>query len=334
MPSGGDNGRHRVAVFVRNGVLSFELGIVHRIFGQARTASGAALYEVLTCAPEPGVVSTDADFDIAVALGPEALSRADTVVVPGSQLDFEPGDAFADSSTVLALLNIRSDTRIASVCSGSFLLATAGLLDGRRATTHWRSSDRFRTLFPKVEFNPDVLYTDDDGVLTSAGAAAGIDLCLHIVRTDHGAAVANEVARGTVVPPHRSGGQAQYIRFPKQAPELSLTGRAREWALANLHRPLTLQELAKQESTSTRTFTRRFREEIGTTPGQWLTRRRIERACELLERTTLSIDHIANSAGFGTAGNLRLHFRSELGVSPSTYRSTFGGNTGHPTACG
>ena len=334
MSSGGGGGRHRVAVFIRNGVLSFELGIVHRIFGQARTDIGAALYEVSTCAPEPGVVSTDADFDIAVAQGPEALSLADTVVVPGSQLDFEPGDAFADSSTVLALSNIRSDARIASICSGSFLLAAAGLLDGRRATTHWRSSKRFRTLFPQVEFNPDVLYTDDDGILTSAGAAAGIDLCLHIVRTDHGAAVANEIARGTVVPPHRSGGQAQYIRYPVQASQLSLTGRARDWALANLHRPLTLQELAKQESTSTRTFTRRFREEIGTSPGQWLTSRRVERACELLERTALSVDEIANSVGFGTAGTLRLHLRSELGVSPSTYRSTFGGRARSPTACG
>ena len=334
MSSGGDSGRHRVAVFIRNGVLSFELGIVHRIFGQARTDIGAALYDVSTCAPEPGVVSTDADFDIAVAQGPEALSLADTVVIPGSQLDFEPDDAFADSSTLLALTNIRPGTRIVSICSGSFLLAAAGLLDGRRATTHWRSSNRFRKLFPKVEFNPDVLYTDDDGVLTSAGAAAGIDLCLHIVRTDHGAAVANEVARGTVVPPHRSGDQAQYIRYPVQAPQLSSTGRAREWALANLHRPLTLQDLAKQESTSTRTFTRRFREEIGTSPGQWLTRRRIERACQLLERTALPIDDIARSAGFGTAGTLRLHFRSELGVSPSAYRSTFGGTAERPTVCG
>lgn len=334
MPSGSDGGRHRVAVFIRNGVLSFELGIVHRIFGQARTDSGATLYELSTCAPEPGMVSTDADFDIAVMQRPEALSLADTVVVPGSQLDFEPGEAFADSSTVLALSNIRSDARIASICSGSFLLAAAGLLDGRRATTHWRSSKRFRALFPQVEFHPNVLYTDDDGVLTSAGAAAGIDLCLHIVRTDHGAAVANEIARGTVVPPHRSGAQAQYIRYPVQAPQLSLTGRAREWALANLHRPITLQELAKQESTSTRTFTRRFREEIGTSPGQWLTRRRVERACELLERTALSIDDIANSAGFGTAGTLRLHFRSELGVSPSTYRSTLEGRAPRAAARG
>lgn len=260
MSGGGAGVRHRVAVFIRRGVLALELGTVHRIFGQACTKTGAALYEVSTCAPEPGTVSTDADFDIAVAQGPEALSLADTVIVLGSKHDFEPGLAFADSSTILALANIRVGARIASTCTGSFVLASAGLLDGRRATTHWRSSKRFRALFPKVELVPDVLYTDDDGVLTSAGAAAGIDLCLHIVRTDHGAAVANEIARGTVVPPHRSGGQSQYIKYPVRAPQRSSTGRAREWALANLHRPLTLQELAKQESTSTRTFTRRFRE--------------------------------------------------------------------------
>ncbi|SES28106.1 transcriptional regulator, AraC family with amidase-like domain [Lentzea xinjiangensis] len=319
------DGRHRVAVLARDGVLPFELSIVHRIFGQARTAAGAALYEVVTCAPVPGEIRTDADFTLAVTHGPEALAEAQTVVVPGSAADHQPWDGPLDPPLAAALARIRPGTRIASICTGAFVLAAAGLLAGRRVSTHWRSSARARERFPDVTFDLDVLYTDDDGVLTSAGAAAGIDLCLHVVRTDHGAAVANEVARGTVVPPHREGGQAQYLHRPMPEPRTSSTGRAREWALANLHRPVTLRELAAREATSTRTFTRRFRDEIGTSPGRWLVRQRVERACALLERTDLLIDEIAVAAGFGTAGSMRLHLRAELGVSPSAYRATFRG---------
>jgi transcriptional regulator GlxA family with amidase domain len=323
------DGRHRVAVLVRDGVLPFELTIVHRLFGQARTAAGVALYEVVTCAVVPGAIRTDADFTIAVTHGPDALAEADTVVVPGSEVDQEPGDEALEPSLAAALARIRPGTRIASICTGSFVLAAAGLLAGRRATTHWRSSARNRERFPDVVFDLDVLYTDDDGVLTSAGAAAGIDLCLHMIRTDHGAAVANEVARGTVVPPHREGGQAQYVDRPMPDPGVSSTRRAREWALANLHRPVTLRELAAEESTSTRTFTRRFRDEIGTSPGRWLVRQRVERVCALLEQTDLSVDEIARAAGFGTAGSMRLHLHAELGVSPSAYRATFrGGEAG------
>ncbi len=319
------DGRHRVAILVRDRMLPFELGIVHRLFGQARTDAGAALYEVVTCALVAGEIRTDADFTITVAHGPEALAEADTVVIPGSEIDREPDAGPLEPSLGAALARVRPGTRVASICTGSFVLAAAGLLAGRRATTHWRSSARFRERFPDVVFDPDVLYTDDDGVLTSAGAASGIDLCLHMIRTDHGAAIANEVARGTVVPPHREGGQAQYINRPIPDPRISSTGRAREWALANLHRPVTLRELAAQESTSTRTFTRRFREEIGTSPGRWLVRQRVERACALLERTDLPIDAVAVDAGFGTAGSMRLHLQAELGVSPSAYRATFRG---------
>ncbi|WP_408646744.1 GlxA family transcriptional regulator [Streptomyces carminius] len=320
------DGRHRVAVLVRDRVLSFELSIVHRIFGQARTAAGASLYEVVTCALVPGEKRTDADFPITVVHGSEALAEADTVVVPGSADDFDPHSGPLDPALTAALARIRpGGTRIASICTGSFVLAAAGLLTGRRATTHWRSSARFRERFPDVAFDVDVLYTDDDGVLTSAGAAAGIDLCLHMIRTDHGAAVANEVARGSVVPPHREGGQAQYVQRPMPEPGISSTGKARQWALANLHRPITLRELAAQESTSTRTFTRRFRDEVGTSPGRWLTQQRIERACALLECTDLSVDQVAAAAGFGTAGSMRLHLKAELGVSPSAYRATFRG---------
>ena len=273
---------------------------------------------------EPGEIRTDADFTVTVANGPETLAEADTVFVPGSKSDFERQDGLGPSLTA-ALTRLRPGTRIASICTGSFVLAAAGLLNGRRATTHWRSSARFRERFPDVSFDVDVLYTDDDGVLTSAGAAAGIDLCLHMIRTDHGAAVANEVARGSVVPPHREGGQAQYVRRPMPDPRISSTSEARRWALANLHRPVTLRDLAARESTSTRTFTRRFRDEIGTSPGRWLTQQRVEPARTLLERTDLPIDQVAATAGFGTAGSMRLRLQAEIGVSPSFYRATFRG---------
>ncbi|HEX6344435.1 GlxA family transcriptional regulator [Umezawaea sp.] len=317
------DGRHRVAVLVRDGVLPFELSTVHRLFGQARSAGGVALYEVVTCAPVPGEIRTDADFTVSVAHGPEALAEADTVVVPGSEADHGPWDGALDPPLAAALARIRPGARIASICTGSFVLAAAGLLAGKRATAHWRSSARARERFPDVAFDLDVLYTDDGGVLTSAGAASGIDLCLHMIRTDHGAAVADDVARGTVVPPHREGGQAQYVKRPMPDQRTSSTSRARGWALANLHRPVTLRELAAQESTSTRTFTRRFRDEIGTSPGRWLVHQRVERACALLERTDLPVEEVAAAAGFGTAGSLRLHLQAELGLSPTAYRAAF-----------
>ncbi|MEU7814997.1 helix-turn-helix domain-containing protein [Pseudonocardia sp. NPDC049154] len=321
--------RHTVAVLVREGLLPMELGIVHRLFGQARDAAGRPLYEVVTCTLVPGPVRTDADFPVLVEHGPEMLDTADTVIVPASDLDYAP--APSPPGLAEALARIRPGARIASICTGSFVLAAAGLLDGRPATTHWKCAARFRELHPQVDLDPDVLYTDSGGVLTSAGEAAGIDLCLHMIRTDHGAAVANEVARGTVVPPHRDGGQAQYLRRPVPEPAVSSTARARAWALENLHRPVTLRELAACESTSTRTFTRRFRDEMGTSPGQWLTWQRVERACTLLEESDLSVDDVAERAGFGTAGSMRLHLQAELGVSPTAYRRTFRSRVAQPS---
>ncbi|WP_261956577.1 GlxA family transcriptional regulator [Streptomyces nigrescens] len=320
--------RHRVAVLVRDGMLPIEVGIVHRIFGEARSADGERLYELVTCALEPGEVRTDTDFTVCVAHGPEALAEADTVVVPASGADYDRAESTAgrlSAELAEALGRIRPGTRIASICTGAFVLAAAGLLDGRRATTHWRSVDDFRRLFPHVELDADVLYTDEGDVLTAAGVASGIDLCLHMVRCDHGAAVANDVARRTVVPPHREGGQAQYIRRPMPESQVSSTGRARAWALEHLDRPVTLRELAACEAMSVRTFTRRFREEAGISPLQWLTQQRIERARQLLEETELTVDRIAAEAGFGTAASLRQHLQSALGVSPRTYRSTFRG---------
>ncbi|MEU9118317.1 helix-turn-helix domain-containing protein [Streptomyces sp. NPDC048506] len=327
--SGGPGRRHRVAVLVRDGMLPIEVGIVHRIFGEARSASGERLYELVTCALEPGEVRTDTDFTVNVAHGPEALEEADTVVVPASGSDYALGEERCagrlGAGMAEALGRIRPGARIASICTGAFVLAAAGLLEGRRATTHWRSVDDFRRLFPTVELDADVLYTDEGDVLTAAGVASGIDLCLHMVRCDYGAAVANDVARRTVVPPHREGGQAQYIRRPMPEPQVSSTGTARAWALEHLDRPLTLRELAARESMSVRTFTRRFREEVGVSPLQWLTQQRIERARQLLEETELTVDRVAAEAGFGTAASLRAHLQTTLGVSPRAYRSTFRG---------
>ncbi|MFC7329584.1 GlxA family transcriptional regulator [Marinactinospora rubrisoli] len=323
-------GRHRVAVLVRNGLLTMEFGIVHRLFGQARSADGTPLYEVVTCTTEPGALRTDADVTLHVAHGPEPLAEANTVIVPASDEDYDPRCGALSAPLAAAFTLIRPGTRIASICTGSFVLAAAGLLDGRRATTHWRSAEQFRRMYPRVDLDPDVLYTDEDGVLTAAGVASGIDLCLHMIRSDHGAAVANEVARGTVVSPHRDGGQAQFIRRPVPEPGISSTGRARAWALRHLDRPISLRELAEQESMSVRTFTRRFRDEVGVSPGRWLALQRVERARQLLEETDLPVDRIALDSGFGTAASLRQHLQAVLGVPPSTYRATFRGSAPRP----
>ncbi|MGF1237545.1 GlxA family transcriptional regulator [Streptomyces sp. 2-6] len=316
---------HRVAVLALDGLLPFELGIPHRIFGRPTDAEGRLLYDVVTCSVRPpGPVVTDADFSIDVAHGPQALADADTVIVPASyELGpvFEEGRLTEDLAAALAL--IRPGTRLASICTGAYVLAAAGYLDGRPATTHWADAGRFQRLFPRVKVDADVLFVDDGDVLTSAGVAAGIDLCLHMVRRDHGTAVANDVARRTVVPPHRDGGQAQYIARPVPDPQLATTATARAWALERLHEPIQLRDMAEREAMSVRTFTRRFREEVGVSPGQWLTRQRIERARHLLESTDLSMDRVARDAGFGTAQSMRQHLMAALGVTPTAYRRTF-----------
>ncbi|MFD9002746.1 GlxA family transcriptional regulator [Streptomyces sp. NPDC059582] len=316
---------HRVVVLALDGVLPFELGIPHRIFGRPKDAEGRPLYEVVTCSVRPpGPVQTDADFAVQVAHGPEALATADTVLVPAS---YELGPVFEKGvltdELAAALAHIRPGTRLASICTGVYVLAAAGHLDGRPATTHWADAEHFQRLFPRIRIDAGVLFIDDGDVLTSAGVAAGIDLCLHIVRRDHGTAVANEVARHTVVPPHRDGGQAQYIDRPVPDPQVAGTAAARAWALGRLHEPLQLRDMAAQESLSVRSFTRRFREEVGVSPGQWLTRQRVERARHLLESTDLSVDQVARDAGFGTAQSMRQHLQAALGVTPTAYRRTF-----------
>ncbi|MFH9673441.1 GlxA family transcriptional regulator [Streptomyces sp. NPDC017405] len=325
MTNPGEFRPHRVAVLAMDGLLPFELGIPHRIFGRSRDALRRPLYEVVTCSLRPpGPVVTDADFAVHVPHGPETLATADTVIVPTSS---ETGPVYEEGrltdELAVALSRVRPGTRLASICTGAYVLAAAGRLDGRPATTHWAEAGRFQRMFPKVEVNADVLFIDDGDVLTSAGVAAGIDLCLHMVRRDFGTAVANEVARVTVVPPHRDGGQAQYVRRPVPDPQVATTATARAWTLARLHEPVQLRDMAAQEAMSVRTFTRRFREEVGISPGQWLTQQRVERARQLLESTGLSMDQVARESGFGTAQSMRQHLQTALGVTPTAYRRTF-----------
>ncbi|WP_243788508.1 GlxA family transcriptional regulator [Saccharopolyspora gloriosae] len=315
--------RRHVAVLVRPGLLPMELGLVHQLFRMAVDATGEPLYEVVTCTEDPGVLRTTTDFAVHVAHGPEALAEADIVFVPASDEDYRQPRPDLSPELRAAIARVPERGRIASICTGAFVLADAGLLDGKTATTHWNAAERFRRSFPQVDLDPSVLYVDEGSVLTSAGEASGIDLCLHMIREEHGATIANDVARSAVVPAHRDGGQAQFIRRAVPEPQSSSTGRARAWALANLHRVLSLRELADLESMSVRTFTRRFRDETGLSPVQWLTRQRIERARQLLEETDLPVDQVAADAGFGTAASMRQHLRARLGISPSTYRSTF-----------
>lgn len=315
---------HRVAVLALDGVIPFELGIPSRIFGCAVAEDGSALYEVRVCTLDGGPVRTADGYAIVAEHGAEELAWADTVVVPPThELRTLAEEGSLGAVLAEALGRVRPGTRVVSICTGAYALAAAGLLDGRRATTHWWEAAHFQSLFPEVLLDEDVLFVDDDDVLTSAGAAAGVDLCLHLVRKDHGSATANKVARSCVVPPWRDGGQAQYIERPVPEPTATTTAPTRAWALERLDRPLTLNELAGHARMSVRTFTRRFRDEAGTTPGQWLTAQRVELAKTLLETSDLTVDHIADRTGFGSGNSLRQHMRSLVGISPAAYRRAF-----------
>ncbi|KOV87102.1 MULTISPECIES: GlxA family transcriptional regulator [unclassified Streptomyces] len=306
----------RVVVLALDGVYPFELGIPSRIFGAAD-----GHYEVFTCSVDGRPVRTNADFTIGVAHGPEILETADTVVVASMATPHIPTELPAEVTA--ALDRIRPDARIVSICTAAFVLAEAGLLDGRRATTHWQVADHFRRRYPQVDLDPDVLFVEDGRVLTSAGAASGVDICLHIVRTDHGSALANAVARRCVVPPFRDGGQAQYIEQPVPPSGAAGTAATRAWALERLDEPLTLADLAGHARMSLRTFARRFSDEVGVSPGRWLIQQRVARARQLLEASDLPVDRIATEVGFATGTSLRQHLHAAIGVSPQAYRRTF-----------
>jgi transcriptional regulator GlxA family with amidase domain len=315
---------HRVVVLALDWAMPFELAIPNRIFGSVFDATGKPLYEVVTCSLDGGPVRTNADFVIAVEHGPEVLETADTVVIPPvGIMQARPELPKVPDGLGAALDKIAPGTRLVSLCGAAFLLAAMGRLDGRPATTHWILAEQFAAQYPTIDLDPDVLFVDDGDVLTAAGAAAGIDLCLHLVRRDHGSEVANQVARFCVVPPYRDGGQRQFIQRPTPDVAAVTTEPARAWALERLEQRLVLADLAARVNMGLRTFTRRFREEVGMSPHRWLTQQRIELARRLLETTDLPVERIASGSGLGTGAGMRQHFQQAVGVAPSAYRRTF-----------
>jgi transcriptional regulator GlxA family with amidase domain len=318
---------HRIAVLALPGVVPFELSMPARIFGAARDPRHGhrPLYEVVTCTVDGGPVRTDADYSINVDHDASVLATADSVVIPPSHAL----EQIVDSGGILAepvmraLKEIRPGTRLIAICTGAFVFAAASLLDGRPAATHWHEAGTLQAMFPNVRVDSDVLYIDDGDILTSAGAAAGIDLCLHVIRRDHGSAVANLAARVCVVPPRREGGQAQYVQRPVPAADDGGTAATRAWAIEHLGTPLSLTELAAHAGTSVRTFTRRFRDETGLSPGAWLAAQRLDYARHLLEDSDLNVDQVAERAGLGTGANLRQQMKLASGVSPTAYRRAF-----------
>lgn len=316
---------HRVVVFLLPPVVGFDAAIAPTLFSSATDAAGNPLYDVVTCGLTAGAVAATSGFDVLPSVGPEALATADTVVIPGTRYPPARIDGVLPEEVKAALARIRPGTRLVSICTGAFILAAAGLLDGRQATTHWKFADAMRRLHPQVLVDEKVLFVDDGDVLTSAGLASGIDLCLHIIRRDHGAQVANAVARYCVVPPWREGGQAQFIDRQVPPSDHYSTAATREWALRHLDKELTVQCLARHAKMSARTFNRRFREETGESPGAWIRNRRVDRARELLESRDLPIDEVARLSGLGTGGNLRHHLRRGVGMSPSSYRKVYQG---------
>jgi transcriptional regulator GlxA family with amidase domain len=309
---------HRVVAVLLDGVRVLDLAAPAHFFGHL----GEGRYAFQTASLQPGPVPTSSGFAVSAEGGPKAISTADTIVVPGYAATEEPPE-----EALLELLreSAARGARVMSICTGALALAHAGLLDGRRATTHWADAELLATRFPAVEVDPDVLFVDEGQVLTSAGVAAGLDLCLHVVRRDHGAEVATAFARRSVVAPHRDGGQAQFIDLPLPAVEERAADLAatRAWALERLDRPLDVATLARHALVSPRTFARRFRAETGTTPHRWLLQQRLLRARRMLEGTDASIEEVVSACGFGSAASLRAHFRRHTGTTPTAYRRTF-----------
>lgn len=314
---------HRVTVLALDGVVAFDLGTPPQVFGAARDRDGGPLYDVRVATPGARPVRSAAGFTVVADHGLEALADADTVVVPGISDVPAVHEGVIDEDVRQAIAGLSDRARLMSICTGAFVLAACGLLDGRPATTHWFHAERFRRLFPSVRLDADVLFVDDGDVLTSAGVGAGVDLCLHVIRNDHGSEVANRAARRCVVPPWRPGGQSQFIERPLPVASDASTATVRAWALAHLDRPVDLRTLAERAGMSVRTFTRRFRDETGQSPARWLVQQRVERARQLLETTDLRVDQVAVHAGFGTGAALRAQMAAVVGVAPSAYRSTF-----------
>jgi transcriptional regulator GlxA family with amidase domain len=308
---------HRVAVLVLDGAKPLDVGIPAQVFANRPTMP----YQVTACGAAAGLVAGGDGLSYHVAAGLEAFEEADTIFIPGYRA---PAVTEPPAAVVAALRAAhRRGTRLAAISTGAFALAATGLLDGKRATTHWHYTRALAEQHPLVRVDENVLFVDEGSVLTSAGAASGLDLCLHLVRRDHGVGLSTIVARRLVAAPYRSGGQAQYV--PRSVPEPlgDVFAETREWALSRLDEPLTLAALARNAQVSARTFSRRFVEDTGYTPMQWVLRARVDLARELLEVSDLGVEQIAARVGLGTAANLRLHFQRILGTSPTEYRHTF-----------
>ena len=312
---------HRVAVLAFDAMAPFELGVVVEVFGLARPELGDIdWYTLDVCAERAEALEIVGGLRLVARHGLETLSRADTVIIPGQRVDRPVSPALC-----IALREAHDrGARIVSICSGAFALAAAGLLDGRRAATHWRYAGELQRRHPAVQVDANVLYVDDGDVLTSAGSAAGIDLCLHLVRSDHGAQIANHVARRLVVSPHRDGGQAQFIEQPVAAtPSDDPVARTMAWALERLDEPLSLPLMARQAHLSPRSFTRHFRRATGTSPARWLLDQRVRASLELLEESALPVEQVGAEVGIPNPAAFRRHFARSMGVAPAAYRRAF-----------
>lgn len=318
MTQGSSQYRHRVALLVDEGSNPFEMSIAMELFGMPRPELGVEWYDFIACASTPDVRMRDGLFTMHCPGSLRDVAAADTVIAPN-----RPDPRTPPGPDVLEALRTAAQrgARMVSFCTGTFTLAAAGVLDGHAATTHWRWTDEFHDRYPQVDLRPDVLFVDDGAVLTAAGSAAAMDLCLHMVRSDYGATVASAVSRRLVFPTNRDGGQQQFIERPMPVVHGTSIADVMRWAAARLDEPLTVSSLASQAAMSPSTLHRRFVAEVGVTPLRWLHTERIDHARVLLETTELDIEGVARSSGFGTASNLRFHFRRHLGVTPSVYRA-------------
>ena len=307
-----------VVLIALPGVAPFEFGVICEVFGIDRSDMGGPRFDFTIATAEPGPVRTSLGYDMIIDADLSAAASADLIAVPAH--DIGPVD-----ERVLEAIRA-AEARgawVLSVCSGAFTLAQAGVLDGRRATTHWMHTDRLAAEYPATDVDPDVLFVEDGNVVTSAGTAAGIDAALHIVRVELGASATNVIARRMVVPPQRDGGQSQYIQSPVAPVFADSFATVTDWMLENIAQELTVDQLARKALMSSRTFARRFRADMGTTPSAWLNRQRIIRAQQLLEETDVSLETVAQETGFGTASVMRHHFLKVLQTTPTAYRRAF-----------
>lgn len=309
----------KVVLLALPGVAPFEFGVICEVFGIDRVSTGGPAFDFTIATADPGPVRTSLGFDMTIPTGLDVAADADLIAVPAHTM----GSVDERFLSVLRDAHARG-AWILSVCSGAFVLAEAGVLDGRRATTHWMHTKQLAADYPSIDVDPDVLFVEDGRVITSAGTAAGIDAALHLVRLEHGAAAANVIARRMVIPPQRDGGQAQYIPTPVQERCSDSLASVTEWMLDNLSEDLSIDQMARKALMSSRTFARRFRDDVGTTPAAWLNRQRILRAQQLLETTDVGFETIAQQTGFGTAAVLRHHFLKVLQTTPTSYRRAFG----------